>query len=384
MKKAILILSMCISTLTFGQPADKYADFSAQKKSIVLSTGITMKYIETGNAEGAPLILLHGLTDTGRSFQLMIEELTRTNKDLRIIAPDLRGHGETSMPDESACAAAPEQCFTIVDFASDIIALMDQKSITKAYVVGHSMGSVIAQELALNYAERVNSVVLIGTYVNGKTNAFLHDFLLAGLVEGAWKPALEAQEDFRWPEGAYTLTPNDLGAEVTDFLKENWVYEIATDEAYLESIHKETIQTPIGTWIGAIKVLCEVDNREALQHLRVPTLVLWATQDMAFPQPDQEQVKAALAKASGMHGTRIIYKTYGKIPLPASGYQENDLGHNLQWPAPKEVAADVSAFIKNGFPLSNIPYVNPENMQQVLTEEGNTNIIVWGSEKVNN
>ena len=377
------MLGVCISPLTFGQSDDKYAEFSAQKQSIVLRTGITMKYIETGNIEGTPLILLHGLTDTGRSFQLMIEKLTRTNKELRIIAPDLRGHGETSMPDENACAAAPEQCFTVADFASDVIALMDQKSITKAYVVGHSMGSVIAQELALNYTERVTSLVLIGTNVNSKTNATYHEFLEAGLIEGTWKPLLEAQVGFRWPQNAYTVTPNDLGAEVTDFLKENWVYEIATDEAYLQAIHKETIQTPIGTWIGAVKVFGEVDNRAALQHLRVPTLVLWAIQDMAFPQRDQEQVKAALAKASGMHGTQIIYKTYGKIPMPASGYQENDLGHNLQWPAHKEVAADVSSFIKNGFPLSNIPYVNPENMQQVLTEEGNTNIIVWGAENVN-
>jgi pimeloyl-ACP methyl ester carboxylesterase len=381
MKKSIFMLGIGISSLAMGQHTDPYADFNAQKQSIELSTGITMKYIQTGNPAGMPVILLHGATDTGRSFQLMMEELIQINQNLRIIAPDLRGHGETSMP--SDCAAAPEQCFTMAAFASDIIALMDQKNIPQAHVVAHSMGSMVAQDLALHHAERVSSLVLIGTFVDGINSSAIHEFLIAGLLEGSWKPLLEAQAGFRWPEDAYTLTPNDLGSEVTDFLKKNWVYEIATDEAYLQAVYRETVQTPIGTWIGAIRALGEIDNGKALENLQVPTLVLWPTQDMFFSQPDQEKVKSALATAARRHGTSIIYKTYGKIPLPPTGYQENDLGHNLHWAAPKAVAADVSSFIKIGFPVDNISFVNSENLQQVLTEEGKDNIVVLGSEKVN-
>lgn len=69
MKKIILVLAMCISTLAFSQSANKYAAFSTQKKSIALTTGIKMKYIENGKAGGTPVILLHGSSDTGRSYQ---------------------------------------------------------------------------------------------------------------------------------------------------------------------------------------------------------------------------------------------------------------------------------------------------------------------------
>ena len=44
---------------------------------------------------------------------------------------------------------------------------------------------------------------------------------------------------------------------------------------------------------------------------------------------------------------------YGVVPLPASGAQENDIGHNLQWEAPKAVAADILSFVKTGMPTSN-------------------------------
>lgn len=85
--------------------------------------------------------------------------------------------------------------------------------------------------------------------------------------------------------------------------------------------------------------------------------------------------------ASQRHGTKIIYKTYGKIPLPASGYQENDLGHNLQRAAPKQVAADVSVFITSGFPVAGLTYINSQNAMQVLSEKSNVNILDYRQKK---
>jgi hypothetical protein len=97
---------------------------------------------------------------------------------------------------------------------------------------------------------------------------------------------------------------------------------------------------------------------------------------MLCPEPDQQQVKAALQRAAGRHGTRIFYKTYGKIPLPASGQQANDLGHNLQWAAPGPVAADIAAFIRNGAPTATVSYLDPQH--QLRTEAGSANIQRYG------
>ena len=379
MKTILLTLALAIPTLVWSQPTDKYAAFSAQKKSIALRTGIAMKYVEAGNPQGTPVILLHGYTDSGRSFQLMIDALLKENAQLRVIAPDLRGHGESSMPDSAQCSEKPETCFTPADFAADIIALMDQLAIPRAHIVGHSMGSVVAQELALHYAGRVNTLVLIGTFVNGKESTTVRDFFIAEMLEKDWRSGLEKRPDFRWPVDAWSLTTNELGVEASNFLKEYWVVDPVADSDLIQAILPETAITPLGTWIGAIKALGEIDNREALKNLRKPTLILWATQDNMFPEkPDQQWVKEAFQTAAATNGTRIIYKTYGKIPLPASGMQESDLGHNLHWGAPDEVAADIASFIQTGYPAPGLPYADPNNIKQVVIEITSSNITAWG------
>lgn len=379
MKTKLAVLILFLSTLAFGQSADPYAAFSSRKKSVALSTGITLKYIESGPRKGVPVILLHGCTDSGRSFQQVIDELSGMNKNLRIITPDLRGQGESSMPDSVKCAATPETCFTPADFAADIIDLMDSLEIPRAHIVGHSMSSVIAQELALRHAGRVSSLVLIGALVNGKESAAIRDVLVGDLLEKNWRSILEKRPGFQWPADAWALTPNDLGVETLDFLKQYWVVDPVAEDAFIQAVYPETVNVPLGVWIGSLKALGQVDNREALKNLKKPTLILWATQDNFFLEtPDQQWVKEAFESAVRTNETRIIYKTYGKAPLPASGMQETDLGHNLHWGAPKAVAADIVSFIETGMPLQGIPYANPANKKEVLIEESTSNIIVRG------
>lgn len=379
MKTIFLVLAFAIPFLTTSQSTDPFAAFSAQKKSIVLSTSITMKYAEAGNLLGTPVILLHGYTDSGRSFQQVMKALEKENPQLRIIAPDLRGHGESSMPDSVQCRENPETCFEPADFAADIIALMDQLNIPKAHIVGHSMGSVVAQELALTHSGRVNSLVLIGTMVNGKESVVVRDFLIGELIEKIFHVELEKRPGFRWPADAWALTPNDLGGETMAFLQNFWVVDPVAADAFVQAILLETQRVKLGTWIGVIKALQQMDNREVLKNLKKPTLILWATQDNAFPaEPDQQQVKEAFQTAAETNGTRVIYKTYGKTPLPASGMQESDLGHNLHWGAPDEVAADIASFIQTGFPTPGLPCANPQNIKQVLIELTDSNITTWG------
>lgn len=379
MKTKLAVLILLLSNLAFGQTADPHTAFSSLKKSIALSTGINLKYIDAGPRKGTPVILLHGYTDSGRSFQQVIDELSASEPGLRLIVPDLRGQGASSMPDSATCAATPETCFEMSAFVADIIALMDSLRISQAHIVGHSMGNMIAQELVLRHAGRVSSLVLIGAFVNGKDAPAIRDFLIGEMLEKQWRSILEQRPGFRWPADAWLLTPRDLGPEVLDFLKQYWVVDPAADEAFVQAVYPETINTPLGVWIGVIKALGQMDNRERLKNVKKPTLVLWATQDNFFPQtPDQQWVKQAFDLAAAANGTRVIYKTYGKTPLPASGMQETDLGHNLHWGAPAAVAADIASFIKTGMPVNNHPYASPSNVKEVLSGEAVDNIAVRG------
>jgi pimeloyl-ACP methyl ester carboxylesterase len=337
----ILFLS---SLSAIGQPVASPSD--TQKKSAVLKTGIVMKYVDTGHAAGIPVLLLHGYTDTSRSFQLIIEELTKINSNFRIIAPDLRGHGETSMPDADFCRDNPEKCFSPEQFAADVIDLMNQLKLRKVYLVGHSMGSVIAQVLALQHPSRINSMVLIGTFVDGKEVDAIHDFLIGDMIEGKWKPMLEQRPGFKWPRDAWSLTPRDLEATTGNFLMDNWVVEPAAEPSFLESIYHETMDIPLGTWIGVIKALDKMDNRAALKRLDVRTLIIRADKDTFILASDHEAVRSAFVSAAGARNTPIEFRTYHKPTLSYAGVP-CDLGHNLHWGAAVSIAEDINRFFSN-------------------------------------
>jgi hypothetical protein len=112
---------------------------------INLKTGIRMAYVEVGPADGRPVILLHGLTDSARSWALSMVALHELNPSLHIIALDQRGHGQSSMPPGTDCPKVPKTCFTPKLFAEDLVDFMDQKKIDRASIAGHSMGSIVAQ-----------------------------------------------------------------------------------------------------------------------------------------------------------------------------------------------------------------------------------------------
>lgn len=344
MKPILTVLSVLLN-IVLVTAQDKFDSFNQQKKSRDLRTGICMSYIDTGNHDGTPVLLLHGYTDTSRSFQLVMEDLLRMNCNIRIIAPDLRGHGQSSMPDEEQCKNAPEKCFTPENFAEDVLDLLDQLKIESAHVIGHSMGSVIAQTLAMSHSDRVTSMVLIGTFVSGNSCASIRDFLLGELVENDWKCLMEERFNAEWPGDAYSFLPLNMGDRVVNYLKENWVVEAGAAREFLDTIFPETLRIPLGTWIGTIRGLNEVDNRQELKKLTTPTLILWGKDDNITDPRDQEKVKAAFLAATKSSGTEVTYKVYSKQTLSEISNLEIEPGHNLHWAAHQSVAEDIHEFV---------------------------------------
>src|SRR5262245_13054646 len=129
-----------------------------------------------------------------------------------------------------------------------------------------------------------------------------------------------------------------------------------------ESAAESHLQLPLG--------------RQPEQELSVPTLVLWSTQDtMFFESPDQETLRASLDAAP----VRSFFKAYGKRPLPASGMQEDELGHNLQWGAPREVALDLAAYLRaGGAPTPDLYHASAADVRQVETTPGAARVVALG------
>lgn len=356
---------------TTPAPQPQSAD-AFTKQSVELPTGITMKYVETGNLDSDQVvILLHCYTDTARSFYSTAEALAAKAPNLRILIPDQRGHGETSMPMDESCAEAPEGCFRAEDFVADLLAFMEHKGLDKAHFVGHSMGSMVAQELALTHPERVQSMTLIGTTAYGGENVAIQKYIIGGMLEGLWRPALEQQRpDFQWPKDAYLLTPADADPNAEAFLNENWVVEPTADPAFLQAALPETLDIKLGAWLGVARAMSQIDNRQRLAELTVPTLILWGTQDGFFHDTDQAVLREALDGAVEACNTHYVFKTYGVQPLPASGAQESDLGHAVHWGAPEVAAADIASFIETGAPTKDLPYSDPDDVSKTLVKPG--------------
>jgi pimeloyl-ACP methyl ester carboxylesterase len=114
--------------------------------------GFTMPYIETGDTGGIPLILIHGLTDSMRSYEPVLAELPDA---IHAFAITQRGHGD---------AGRPADGYGALDLARDVVAFMDAAGIERAVVAGHSHGATIARRVAADYPDRVLGCVLAGAF----------------------------------------------------------------------------------------------------------------------------------------------------------------------------------------------------------------------------
>ncbi|HMO55034.1 MAG TPA: alpha/beta hydrolase, partial [Tepidiformaceae bacterium] len=106
-------------------------------------------YEEAGS--GDPLVLIMGLGGDLQGWALTAPALA---KHFRGITYDNRGAGRTSAPDKP---------YSIEGMADDLAALLDELKISKAHIVGYSMGGMIAQEFALKYPGKVDRLVLLAS-----------------------------------------------------------------------------------------------------------------------------------------------------------------------------------------------------------------------------
>jgi pimeloyl-ACP methyl ester carboxylesterase len=377
--KTALFSSLCFTALLALAPAasaadlpDRCADPNGTKCTVSLPTGVTMAYLETGPADGKTVILLHGLTDSVRSWAPAMKALHEADPNLHIYALDQRGHGGSSMPTGANCPKAPQWCFMPVNFAADVVAFMNTMNIGKAVVAGHSMGSMVAQELALDQPSRVEKIILVATSNATKDNAVLRDYVLKEPVMGAWKTALDAK-GITSPEAVWNATPRDADPKADDWILKNWDVDPVADQGFVTSIVPETAQVKMGTWIGATSALLAYDNTERLKTLTTPTLVLWGSQDAIFyKSPDQDGIIAALKSSKAP----FVWKQYGTVALPQSGYQDVEIGHNVQWDAPQQVAADILSFINTGKPTTDAFHAEAANGAfQIMTDEGKATLV---------
>ncbi|MGA2936445.1 MAG: alpha/beta hydrolase [Syntrophobacteraceae bacterium] len=271
-----------------ASPASRGAD-EFRFGRIPLGTGATIHYAEKGEKAGPPVLFLHGYVDSWRSFTGVLDALPR---EYRAVALDLRGHGDSDKP---------ECCYAAEDFAQDLLLFMDALELDKANLVGHSMGSFIAQSFAARCPGRVERLILISSSPGTAGNAMLREI----------KPRIDALRD-----------PIDR-----NFAAEFQAPSNPVSAGFMEMIVSETMKVPAHVWRSAFSGLLQVNQGPILRDINAPTLIVWGNQDRIFTRRDQEALLSA---------------------IPHSRLEEFDAGHALHWEKPREVAAALKNFLVCG------------------------------------
>ena len=271
--------------------------FDAMKQTMALPDGETLAYIEMGNPAGPAVVLIHGYTDSARDWVPMLPYLSKT---FRLILVDIRGHGQSSKP---------ECCYTRLDFAYDIKLLLDGLSVQKADLVGHSLGSIIAQTFAEYWPERTGRVVLISS--------------TGGMPPGARK---KPQFDFA---AEIRKLKEPIEAD-SPFMIAWWDSPTPVDPDFIRRERQDAAGIPLRVWLAVLDQALSADHlyadlQSTLPRLQAPTLLIWGSKDPIM----EKAVRKTLSDA-----------------LPAAQVEIFDgLGHNPFWEQPARVARVIDDFL---------------------------------------
>jgi len=128
-----------------SEPRDKSVD----------SLGLTIHYLEWGEPDGVPLVLVHGFLDLAYSWRLFVDQLlARSRRSLRIIAPDCRGHGDSGWVGAGGYYHFP-------DYVLDLECVLRIAGVGPVKLIGHSMGGTISFLYTGAFPRRVEQLVLI-------------------------------------------------------------------------------------------------------------------------------------------------------------------------------------------------------------------------------
>lgn len=287
-KKLICILTLFFSFNLVALGATPYIEVKFNR--IDLTTGVTLEYVEKGRTSGEVVIFIHGWLDSWYSWQ---QVLNKFPKKYHSYAITMRGHGLSDKPADG---------YKMQDYASDIHAFMNQLSIKKAHLVGHSMGTTIAQQFAISFPERVKKIVLLGAIANAAGNSVLQS--IKGLVDGLTDPV-----------------DQDLVREFVEGLFINM-----GDPLFVDRLVREELLVTANTWHKGLGGLLVFDARNQLHRIKAKTLVIYGDGDQLFSLKEQKDLLDGIPNSSF-----LIWK---------------NTGHAMHWEDPVRAVADISDFLK--------------------------------------
>jgi len=273
-----------------GAPAKMDLDeFDRAKQTAQLPNGITLGYVDMGARTGRPLVLIHGYTDSARDWVPLLPYL---DKSRRIILVDIRGHGLSSKP---------ECCYTRVDFAYDIRLLLDRLQVQDADIVGHSLGSIIAQTFAEYWPERTHRLVLVSS-------------------TGGPHPACPAGDAKPMDFASEIVKLKDPIDPESPWMVEWWSSPTPVDADFLRRQRVDSAKIPAKVWLAVLQQgLSGNDLQGTLPWIKAPTLLVWGGKDPIFVEKDRCSLTRALPTAQVKIFPELGHNPFWEEPLAFAG-----------------------------------------------------------------
>jgi pimeloyl-ACP methyl ester carboxylesterase len=114
------------------------------------SNGVRIRYVDQGS--GPPVVLIHGFSGSLDTGWVETGVLPNLATDYRVIALDCRGHGKSDKPHDPQSYG--------LQMSEDVVRLLDHLNISRAHIVGHSMGAGIVAKLLITHPDRVTVQVV--------------------------------------------------------------------------------------------------------------------------------------------------------------------------------------------------------------------------------
>jgi len=223
-----------------------------------------MFYRVAGNPENPPVILIHGIS--GNSGTTWYNTYSDLSQDYYVLGVDLRGHGLTAQPPED---------YSIEMMADDVGAFMSELDIEHAHVVAHSMGGLVAMQLAHAYPDEVHSLVLLDTAATWNQDWYGVVFPLYPYLVRLKNRTVGWEQENR--DRAKAFTRFEVSPEFQD-----WIYQ-------QRDINQ--IEPFIASW-RAIHGFSAIDF---LPDLNQPTLIVYGEDDDLVPPHFRQQLNDLIA-----------------------------------------------------------------------------------------
>jgi pimeloyl-ACP methyl ester carboxylesterase len=257
-----------------------------------LSPALTIHYLHE-NPQGAPaVLLLHGLGGTGASWQRHAAWLTEAG--YRVLAPDMRGFGQSGYPGRTSIRA----------MAQDMAELLQRAGAAPAHVVGISLGGTVAQQLALDNAALVRSLVLVNTFAKLRPDgprAWLYYLARLALV-------------------------HTLGLGVQARLVGRYMFPGPDQEEQRRELYQQVVRSNVHAYRATMRALWAFDVEGRLGEIRVPTLVVTGDQDSTVSPRNQ---RGLVEKIPGARQA-IVANANHAVPLDQPAAFQRILGEFLE------------------------------------------------------